>query len=209
MTGKSGQELTTEVSLDQRNWLRSPDSSFAFTITPPFWRRLWFLASVAILFFLAIYVYIRFRVRSLEREKIILEEEVLKRTMEIRKQNTILEEQKVQIEYQRDLAREQKEKIEAQKEEIQSSIHYAHRIQSAVLPSRNRMDALLKDYFILSKPCEIGNGDQDYKPQGKLNKKQINDLCFIFGFRFLLNEFKRHPGHSFHFLSHFKHIRII
>ena len=148
-----------EVSLDQRNWLRSPDSSFSFTVTPPFWRRLWFLASVTILFFLAVWLYIRFRVQSLEREKKILEEEVLKRTIEIRKQNTILEEQKVQIEYQRDLAREQKEKIEAQKEEIQSSIHYARRIQTAVLPSESRMDALLKDYFILYKPCEIVSGD--------------------------------------------------
>lgn len=127
-----------EVSLDKRNWLRSPDSLFSFTITPPFWRRIWFLAGAAILFFLTIWLYIRFRIKSLKREKKILEEEVLKRTIEIRKQNTTLEEQK---------------------EEIQSSIHYAQRIQSAVLPSKRRMDALLKEYFILYKPCEIVSGD--------------------------------------------------
>jgi len=127
-----------EVSLDQRNWLRSPDSAFSFTITPPFWRRIWFLAGVIILFLLAVYMYIRFRTKTLEREKKILEDEVMKRTSEIRKQ---------------------KEAIEAQKEEIQSSIHYAHRIQSAVLPSKIRMDSLLRDYFILYKPCEIVSGD--------------------------------------------------
>lgn len=127
-----------EVSLDQRNWLRSPDSSFSFVVTPPFWRRLWFLAGVTLLFLLAVYMYIRFRTIALKREKKILEDEVLNRTAEIRKQ---------------------KERIEVQKEEIQSSIHYARRIQSAVLPSKNRLDLLLRDYFILYKPCEIVSGD--------------------------------------------------
>lgn len=148
-----------EVSLDQQNWLRSPDSSFSFTITPPFWRRLWFIAGVTILFFLTVYMYIRLRIKTLKSEKKILEDEVLKRTLEIRNQNKTLEKQKVQIEKQRDLAREQKERIEVQKEEIQSSIYYARRIQSAVLPSKSRMDLLLKDYFILYKPCEIVSGD--------------------------------------------------
>lgn len=149
----------SEVSLDERNWLSSSDSVYSFTISPPIWRRTWFIIAMIILFFLTLYFYIKFRVKSLEKDKKFLEEEVQKRTEEIRKQNRVLENQKTEIERQRDLAQEQRNKIEAQKEEIQSSIHYARRIQSATLPPKKKLEAILKEYFILSKPCEIVSGD--------------------------------------------------
>jgi ligand-binding sensor domain-containing protein/serine phosphatase RsbU (regulator of sigma subunit) len=149
----------SEVSLDERNWFSSSDSIYSFTISPPIWRRIWFIIGMIVLFFLAIYFYIRLRVKTLERDKKLLEEEVQKRTEEIRKQNRVLEDQKAEIEKQRDLAQEQRNKIEAQKEEIQSSIHYARRIQSATLLPKKKLEAILKEYFILSKPCEIVSGD--------------------------------------------------
>ena len=149
----------SEISLDERNWYSSSDSIYSFTISPPFWRRIWFITGVIILFFLAIYFYIKLRVKNLERDKKLLEAEVQKRTEEIRKQNRILEDQKTEIVNQRDLAQEQRNKIEAQKEEIQASIHYAKRIQSATLPPKKKLEAILKDYFILYKPCEIVSGD--------------------------------------------------
>jgi len=128
----------SEISLDERSWFSSSDSVYSFAITPPFWRRIWFLAGVTLLFFLAIYSYIRLRVKTLKRDKKLLEAEVQKRTEEITKQNRVLEEQKA---------------------EIQSSIHYAKRIQSATLPPGNKLEAILKEYFILYKPCEIVSGD--------------------------------------------------
>lgn len=149
----------SEISLDERNWYRSSDSIYSFTISPPFWRRIWFITGVIILLFLAIYFYIKLRVKNLEKDKKLLEAEVQKRTEEIRKQNRVLEDQKAEIVNQRDLAQEQRNKIEAQKEEIQSSIHYAQRIQSATLPPKKKLEAILKNYFILYKPCEIVSGD--------------------------------------------------
>jgi len=128
----------TEVSLDERNWFSSSNSVYSFAVSPPFWRRIWFLAGVVLIFFLGIYSYIRLRVKSLEEDKRRLEAEVQKRTVEISNQNKVLE---------------------AQKEEIQSSIHYARRIQSATLPPKYKLEAILKDYFILYKPCEIVSGD--------------------------------------------------
>lgn len=128
----------SEVSLDERNWFTSTDSVYSFAITPPFWRRIWFLTGATILFFLGIYSYVRLRVKSLEKDKKQLEAEVQKRTEEISNQNTVLE---------------------AQKKEIQSSLHYARRIQSATLPPKNKLESILKDYFILYKPCEIVSGD--------------------------------------------------
>ncbi|MCK5462357.1 MAG: response regulator, partial [Bacteroidales bacterium] len=49
--------------------------------------------------------------------------------------------------------------IEQQKIEITDSIHYASRIQSALLPPEEDLDRLLPSYFILNKPRDIVSGD--------------------------------------------------
>jgi hypothetical protein len=46
-----------------------------------------------------------------------------------------------------------------QKEELESSIHYAKRIQMALLPSESILAENFKDYFILFKPRDIVSGD--------------------------------------------------
>jgi serine phosphatase RsbU (regulator of sigma subunit) len=46
-----------------------------------------------------------------------------------------------------------------QKEELESSIHYASRIQMALLPSEAILSQNLKNYFILFKPRDIVSGD--------------------------------------------------
>ncbi len=46
-----------------------------------------------------------------------------------------------------------------QKEELESSIHYASRIQMALLPSEKILSENLKNYFILFKPRDIVSGD--------------------------------------------------
>ena len=67
-----------------------------------------------------------------------LEEKVKERTLKIEKQ---------------------KEEIEEQKKHIMDSIYYARRIQNAILPSFNLIDAHLKNYFILYLPKDIVSGD--------------------------------------------------
>lgn len=42
---------------------------------------------------------------------------------------------------------------------IMSSIHYAERIQKAILPGEEKLRELLKNYFIISKPRDIVSGD--------------------------------------------------
>jgi phosphoserine phosphatase RsbU/P len=51
------------------------------------------------------------------------------------------------------------EKIESQNKEIRSSIHYASKIQHALLPPADEMERLLPSHFILSKPKDIVSGD--------------------------------------------------
>jgi sigma-B regulation protein RsbU (phosphoserine phosphatase) len=53
----------------------------------------------------------------------------------------------------------QKEEIEEQKKHIMDSIYYARRIQNAILPSFNLIQANLKNYFILYMPKDIVSGD--------------------------------------------------
>ncbi len=155
-----------EVSLDDKNWYSSADSSFSFIVHPPFWKQWWFIGGMIILVISGIYYYIKQRVSNLEKAKEELEQEVQKRTEQIRKQNKELEDQKEELEtqkeeigLQRDLAEEQRDQIEIQQEEIKASIRYAHFIQTAVLPPKKQLDDILNDYFILNKPRDIVSGD--------------------------------------------------
>jgi sigma-B regulation protein RsbU (phosphoserine phosphatase) len=54
---------------------------------------------------------------------------------------------------------ERTKKIESQNQEITSSIQYASKIQSALLPQDEELYNLLPSYFILSKPKDIVSGD--------------------------------------------------
>lgn len=67
-----------------------------------------------------------------------LEQKVLERTAEIKKQ---------------------RDKIMEQNKNITDSIHYAKRIQTAILPPERLLKKNLRDYFILFKPRDIVSGD--------------------------------------------------
>ncbi len=53
----------------------------------------------------------------------------------------------------------QKNEIEIINKEITDSIHYASRIQSAILPPEDYLSSILSDYFILYMPRDIVSGD--------------------------------------------------
>lgn len=50
-------------------------------------------------------------------------------------------------------------KIEDQNKLISDSIHYAHRVENILLPTRNNLLAALRDYFIMYKPRNVVGGD--------------------------------------------------
>jgi len=66
--------------------------------------------------------------------------------------NLLLEEQNDEIKQQRD-------QIYHQKQEIEDSIHYASRIQNAILPPKESIEKMLPEHFILFKPRDIVSGD--------------------------------------------------
>lgn len=71
---------------------------------------------------------------------------------EIQLKNTTLEERQVEIESQKRL-------VEEKQKEILDSIHYARRIQNALMASRAMIDRNLTENFILFKPKDIVSGD--------------------------------------------------
>jgi serine phosphatase RsbU (regulator of sigma subunit)/Tfp pilus assembly protein PilF len=76
-----------------------------------------------------------------------------------RKDNRMILEKNEQILRTNEELKQLYETASSQKEEIISSINYAQRIQSAILPSEGYITELLNEHFILYKPKEIVSGD--------------------------------------------------
>ena len=72
--------------------------------------------------------------------------------------NRLITQQKDEIQQQKELAESQRDQIAYQKKHITDSIHYALRIQTALLPSLELFSEKL-DHFVLYKPRDIVSGD--------------------------------------------------
>lgn len=88
-----------------------------------------------------------------------LEKKVVERTREIAEQKEEIEAQKEEIETQLEMVISQKDTIESQKYQILDSIHYAKRIQTAILPPKEILSNYLSDYFVFYNPRDIVSGD--------------------------------------------------
>jgi serine phosphatase RsbU (regulator of sigma subunit) len=159
-------KFMVQVKLSNGTWLGTQNSEFVFTIKPPIWKTTWFIILSTILGIVMIYAFINYRIKMLKRDKDILEKEVVKRTAEITMQKEEIEAQRDEIEAQRNHVVEQRDRIEIQNKDITSSIHYASRIQRAVLPPQENFKEFLNEYFIFFIPRDIVSGDFYY-----LNKK--------------------------------------
>ncbi|MBN2520870.1 MAG: HAMP domain-containing protein, partial [Bacteroidales bacterium] len=102
-----------------------------------------------------------------------LEEKVRERTYEIYQQKEEIEAQRDALEDQRNMLADKNKKlefaykeIEQQKKNITDSIHYAKRIQNAILPNDEDFVDLLPDSFKIYMPKDIVSGDFYY-----LNKR--------------------------------------
>ncbi len=78
---------------------------------------------------------------------------------QLAEQNEKIKQKNKEIQEQRNLATEQRDQISKQKEFITESIHYASKIQNAVLPQEKYIQDVLPGHFILFKPRDIVSGD--------------------------------------------------
>ncbi len=114
-------------------------------ITPPWYKTIMAYIIYIFVIITGIILYIKIRERKLKEEKRILEQKVKERTHEI-----MMQKEEIQ---------KQSNKIAEQHKHITDSIHYAKRIQTALLPSEEILKNSLPSYFILWRPRDIVSGD--------------------------------------------------
>ncbi len=107
------------------------EATFAFTILSPWYRTI--LAYLFYVILLAVVIFGIVKVYTKSLRKIIQD-----RTAEVVRQKT---------------------EIEVKSKEITDSIHYASRIQSAILPPEDYLSTIISDFFILYMPRDIVSGD--------------------------------------------------
>lgn len=106
-------------------------AEYEFIILRPWYLSITAIMGYLILAVLLVYLIIKLYTRRLLNENIRLEGIVAERTKEVVRQ----------------------------KEELEASIHYASRIQRAILPAEGSLQDKVDDYFILFKPRDIVSGD--------------------------------------------------
>ncbi len=111
--------------------LKGNELSYEFVILKPWYATIAALLGFIIIALIIIYLVIKAYTKKLINENIRLEGIVAERTAVVVKQ----------------------------KEELESSIHYASRIQMALLPSEAILKENIKNYFVLFKPRDIVSGD--------------------------------------------------
>ncbi|OJJ19043.1 hypothetical protein BKI52_19685 [marine bacterium AO1-C] len=88
-----------------------------------------------------------------------LEDKVKERTLELSESNSELRQINEELDATLNTVRLQKNEIEEQNIQINDSIHYAQRIQQAILPLEERMQEILPPHFLLYRPRDIVSGD--------------------------------------------------
>jgi serine phosphatase RsbU (regulator of sigma subunit) len=100
-------------------------------IQPPFWKTNWFYSLCVFVLLIGIFTFIRIRTAAIKKENRILEAKVAERTQELAQKNA----------------------------DITSSIQYAKRIQTAMLPDLEVIYEHFPQSFVLYKPKDIVSGD--------------------------------------------------
>lgn len=120
----------------------------------------------AIVFIFLVIMSIQF-IQKRRANKILSEKNI-----EIMLQKEEIEAQRDEIELQKDQVEQQKNLIEEQQKGIMDSIHYARRIQEAILPQHDTIQEINPNSFVLFKPRDVVSGDFYWMGQ-KGNKNMI------------------------------------
>ncbi len=146
--------------------IESEITTFKFRITPPWYRSVMAYFIYFLLLIVLVWAGIKFYTAHLKRRQHQLEHIITQRTHEISQKNEILLQQQDEIiEQAENLKRanasvlKQSEELAHQNQEITASINYARRIQEAMLPRQEQIQAAFADSFIFYKPLDIVSGD--------------------------------------------------
>jgi ligand-binding sensor domain-containing protein/serine phosphatase RsbU (regulator of sigma subunit) len=134
--GPGNYVFIVQVKNEEDIW--SDPTGYAFIILTPVWKRWWFWVLVISLVSAGVYTLIRYRLKALQRENLILEQRVKERTHQIERQSQII--------------------IQKNKD-ITDSITYARKIQHAILPDIALIKTHLPHSFVLYMTKDIVSGD--------------------------------------------------
>lgn len=156
-----------EVQSKQRgSYSWSIPSTLAFDVSNIWYKTWWGILSILLAIGILIWSSIRIYGARLRQKQKELEQLITQRTHKIESQKQQLLEQKENLESLHsnltqafNEVQKQKEENERKTENITDSINYASRIQSAILPHKQRLNAILPPHFILYKPRDIVSGD--------------------------------------------------
>ncbi len=175
-----GKYIFKVIAVNENGIPSENQAELRFEITPPWWKQTWFRILALITLIVSIILIIKLREKKLIRDKRKLEATVKERTAEVIKQrdeilskNEILNQQKEEISAQRDEIETQMEEIATQRDlvvaqkqqieiihsELTDSIHYARRIQNAILPKMEIIQKSGIEHFVLFCPRNIVSGD--------------------------------------------------
>ena len=139
----------------------SPTEQYAFSILRP-----WYATVLAIFIYVillsSLIVFVILYTRKLKARAELLEKqnkEIELQKQELQNLNEEVTSQRDEIEAQRDSMSKQKELIDQQNRAMTDSIHYARRIQDAVMPAQEVMRYLLPKHFVFYRPRDIVSGD--------------------------------------------------
>ncbi len=139
----------------------TPATAYAFKILRP-----WYATFLAILAYLTLVTglasMVIFYTKNLKIKNEVLEKqnhEIELQKLDLENLNEEITAQRDEIEAQRDSILMQKDLIDRQNNAMTDSIHYARRIQDAVLPAEEVMRYLLPKHFVFYRPRDIVSGD--------------------------------------------------
>jgi serine phosphatase RsbU (regulator of sigma subunit) len=144
----------------------SAEQKFSFSIRAPWWKTWWAYFLYIPLGFLVFMAFFRWRTDNLIKQRSHLVSEVEHATRiistqkeDVEQKNNLLAMQKEEAEKQKSQIEQAHRQLEKKNLEIISSIAYARRIQSAIMPPSHLVRGLLKNSFILHRPKDIVAGD--------------------------------------------------
>jgi ligand-binding sensor domain-containing protein/serine phosphatase RsbU (regulator of sigma subunit) len=144
---------TFKIKAQSPEGIWSKPVTYTFKVLPQWFRTWWAYTLYALFIGGALYSLFRWRTATFYREKELLEEKVKVRTEQLVKQTELAE-------GQRELAETQRQLVQEKAKEIMDSIHYAKRIQTALLTSHEYITEHIPDeHFVLFKPKDVVSGD--------------------------------------------------
>jgi len=122
---------------------------FAFKVIPPFWKTNWFKILLVAIIITILYLFIKFRLRRLEKARELLQQKVLKRTQALYAKN-----EELVVEQER--TKKILEDLKNRDKDITDSLNYAKRIQEAIMPPDDVVQSILPKSFVYFNSLVIG-----------------------------------------------------